>query len=137
MLQRQQTPGQAGVDRPCALSYNNCFMKKRRVTYDTVRRLGVALPNVEEGTSYRTPALKVNGKLFVRLHQDLDKIVVRMPFDRREELLAGDSETYFITDHYRDYPWVLVSLAKVHPDALPELLRAAHREASAAKKRRT
>jgi len=73
----------------------------------------------------------------VRLHQDLDKIVVRMPFDRREELLAGDSETYFITDHYRDYPWVLVSLAKVHPDALPELLRAAHREASAAKKRRT
>ena len=111
-------------------------MKKSRVTYDTVRRLGLTLPNVEEGTSYGTPALKVRGKLFVRLHQDLDKIVVRMPFDRREELMDGDSATYFITDHYRDYPWILVSLAKVHPDALPGLLKMGHQAAATAKKRR-
>ena len=111
-------------------------MKKQPVTYDTVRRVGLALSNVEEGTSYRTPALKVNGKLFVRLHQDLDKIVIKMPFDRREELMAADPETYFITDHYRDYPWILVSLSKVHPDALPELLKTAYRAASPVKKRR-
>jgi hypothetical protein len=111
-------------------------MKKQSVTYDTVRQLALTLPKVAEGTSYGTPALKVSGKLFVRLHQDLDKIVLRTPFDRREELMAGDPETYFITDHYRDYPWVLVSLAKVHADALPDLLRIAHRTASPAKKPR-
>jgi hypothetical protein len=110
-------------------------MKQQPVTFDTVRRIGLALPRVQESTSYGTPALKVSGKLFVRLHQDLDKIVVKMPFDRREELMAGDPETYFITDHYREYEWVLVSLAKVRPDALPDLLRIAHREASGAKKR--
>lgn len=111
-------------------------MKKQLVTYDTVRRVALALPNVEESTSYRTPALKIKGKLFVRLHQDLDKIVVKMPFDRREELIAADPETYFITDHYRNYQWILVSLSKVHPDALPELLQTAHRAASPGKKRR-
>ncbi|MGP0019547.1 MAG: MmcQ/YjbR family DNA-binding protein [Candidatus Sulfotelmatobacter sp.] len=111
-------------------------MKKQLVTYDTVRRAGLTLPNVEESTSYGTPALKIKGKLFVRLHQDLDKIVVKMPFDRREELMAADPETYFITDHYRDYPWILVSLAKVPPDALPDLLKIAHREAAREKKRR-
>jgi len=111
-------------------------MKKQPVTYDTVRRVGLALPNVKEGTSYRTPALKVDGKLFVRLHQDLDKIVVRMPFDRREEMMAADPETYFITDHYRDYPCILVSLSKVREDALPDLLKIAYRAASPAKKRR-
>jgi hypothetical protein len=58
-----------------------------------------------------------------------------MPFESREELIAADPETYFITDHYRDYPSVLVSLAQVHPDALPELLLTAHRAASARKKR--
>jgi len=78
---------------------------KKIVTYDTVRRLGLQLPDVEEGTSYGTAALKVKGKLFVRLHQYLDKIVVRMPFDRRDEMIAADPETYFITDHYRGYPW--------------------------------
>jgi hypothetical protein len=50
--------------------------------------------------------------------------------------MAADPETYFITDHYRDYPWILVSLAKVHNDALPELLQIAHRAASPSKKRR-
>jgi hypothetical protein len=110
-------------------------MKKQRVTYDTVRRLALALPNVVESTSYGTPALKVKGKAFICLHRDLDKIVVKMPFERREELMAADPETYFITDHYRDYPWILVSLAKLHPDALPELLQTAYRAASPAKKR--
>jgi len=111
-------------------------MKKQLVTYDAVRRAGLALPNVEESTSYGTPALKIKGKLFVRLHQDLDKIVVKMPFDRRDELIAADPETYFITDHYRDYPWILVSLAKVHLDALPDLLKIAYREAAREKKHR-
>jgi hypothetical protein len=118
------------------LIYRNHSMKKQPVTYDTVRRVGLTLPNVKESTSYRTPALKVGGKLFVRLHQDFDKIVVKMPFDRREELMAVDPETYFITDHYRDYPWILVSLSNVREDALTDLLKIAHREASPAKKRR-
>ena len=109
---------------------------KNGVTYDVVRRLGLALPNVEEGTSYGTPALKVNGKLFVRLHQDLDKIVLKMPFDRRDEMMEADPQTYFITDHYREYPWILVSLARVRADALPDLLNIAYRTASPAKKRR-
>ena len=111
-------------------------MKKQPVTYDTVRRLALTLANVKESTSYGTPALKVKGKLFVRLHQDLDKIVVRMPFDRREEMIAADPETYFITDHYREYPWILVSLARVHADALPDLLNIAYRSASPPKKPR-
>ncbi len=111
-------------------------MSKTLVTFDTVRDLADALPNVEEGTSYGTPALKVKGKLFVRLHQDLDKLVLRMPFDQREAMMADDPETYFITDHYRNYPWVLVSLARVRPESIPELLLIAHRAASPAKRRR-
>jgi hypothetical protein len=111
-------------------------MKKPRVTWDMVLRLGLALPNVEESTSYGTPALKTKGKLFIRLHDDMDKIVVSMPFDRREELMAADPEIYFITDHYREYPWILVSLANVHPDALPDLVQGAYRQASRTPKRR-
>jgi hypothetical protein len=111
-------------------------MRKPRVTYGTVRRLGLALPDAEESTSYGTPALKVKGKLFVRLHQDLDKIVLPVPFDRREEMMAADPETYFITDHYREYPYILVSLARVQPDALPDLLTLAYRTALKPKKRR-
>ena len=111
-------------------------MKSKPVTYDTVRRLALTLPNVEESTSYGTAALKVKGKLMVRLHDDGDKIVLAMPFDRREEMMEADPETYFITDHYRDYPWILVSLARVREDALPDLLQIAYNVASRPRKRR-
>lgn len=92
--------------------------------------------DVEEGTSYRTPALKVKGKLFVRwrTEADPDTIVLKMPFDQREELMAGAPETYFITDHYRNYAWVLVRLSKLHPDALHELLRIGYSNALAPKR---
>ncbi|HTV60364.1 MAG TPA: MmcQ/YjbR family DNA-binding protein [Verrucomicrobiae bacterium] len=113
-------------------------MKKKGqgISYDRVRRLGLALPHVEEGTSYGTPALKVKGKLFVRLREEGDVIVLRMPFDLREGLLADDPGTYFITDHYLEYPWILVRLAKVTEPALRELLALAHASAIGAAARR-
>jgi len=107
------------------------------VTYDVVRGIALTFPNVEESTSYGTPALKVKGKLFVRWRneEDTDTIVLKMPLDQREELMAADPETYFITDHYRNYPWVLVRLSKLHPDALHELLRIGYSNALPAKRR--
>ena len=68
-----------------------------RITYDTVRRIALAFPNVEEGTSYGTPALKVKGKLFVRLKEDGDSVVFMMPFDQRAELMAADPEAYYLS----------------------------------------
>jgi hypothetical protein len=106
------------------------------VTFETVREIALSLDKVEEGTSYGTPAFKVRGALFIRLHHEFDStIVVRTDFDQREELLAADPQTYFITDHYRNYPWVLVRLPHVHPDALRDLVRMAHRLAASTKRR--
>jgi hypothetical protein len=109
--------------------------KRARHAPDRPRNL-LSLDKVEESTSYGTPAFKVRGALFIRLHDKFDStIVVRTDFDQREELLAADPETYFITDHYRNYPWVLVRLSRVHPDALRDLLRMAHRLAVSSKRR--
>lgn len=106
------------------------------VTFETVREIALSLDKVEEGTSYGTPAFKVRGALFIRLHHEFDStIVVRTDFDQREELLAADPHTYFITDHYRNYPWVLVRLSHLHPDALRDLVRMAHRLAASTKRR--
>lgn len=111
-------------------SYEAPMRKKARgITYDRVRQLGLALPGAEESTSYGTPALKVKGKLFVRLREEGDIVVLKMPFELREGLLADDPETYFLTDHYVEYPYVLVRLAKVAEPALRELLAVAHASA--------
>jgi hypothetical protein len=110
---------------------------QRGLDFDAVRRLAFLLPDVEDGMSYGTRALKVKGKLFVRLKEDPSIIVLRMPFEQREGLVSEDPDTYFITDHYLNYEWVLVRLAKVSEAALRELLQVAHRAATKAKSTRS
>ncbi len=105
------------------------------MTFDAIRKMALALENVEEGTSYGTPAFKVGGVMFARLRDDIGALVVRMSIEDREALIAEDPETYFITDHYLKYPWILVRLSRVQPDAMSDLLRAAWRLASAGKRR--
>ena len=81
------------------------------ITYETVREIALALPNVEDGLSYGDAALKVGGKhLFVRWREDLDAIVLKTTFEEREDLMAADPKVYFITDHYLKYEYVLVTL---------------------------
>ena len=105
------------------------------VTFAAVRKIALSLDRVEEGTSYGTPGFRVGGVLFLRFHQDGESLVVRTDFDQREELLAADPVSYYITDHYLNYEWILVRVARVHADALRDLLRWAHKSAAAEKRK--
>lgn len=80
------------------------------------------LPEVERSTSYGTPALKVRKKLFARLKEDGEHIVVFVDFMEREALTQENPDAYIVTDHYRDYPMMLIDLAAVPPDELKEIL---------------
>ena len=98
------------------------------VTFETVRRLALALPEMEEGTAYGTPAFRVRKKFLGRLKEDGETLVIRIGFDERDILMAANPETYYITDHYLGYPAVLVRLATVDPDDLRDLLEQSWRE---------
>jgi hypothetical protein len=101
------------------------------VTWEDVRKLAKTFPQVEDGTSYGTAALKAKKKLFVRLKEEGDVIVLPMPFKQREALMAEDPDKYFITDHYLNYEYVLVRLPKVTESDLRDLLAVAYRTVSA------
>lgn len=44
--------------------------------------------------------------------------------------MAGDPETFFITDHYRGYPWILVRLERVEEADLRRMLEDAWRKSA-------
>ena len=98
------------------------------VTFQTVRELALALPEVEESTSYGTPAFKVRGKLLARLKEDGETLVVKIDFDTQEILMRADPETFFLTDHYVGWPTILVQLARVDRDDLAKLLEDSWRQ---------
>lgn len=97
------------------------------VTFEQLRTVAFTFPGVEDGTSYRTPALKVRGKLLARLHQSIDCFVLRADLLDRQILMQSAPGAYFITDHYRDYPWVLVRFSAIDVQELPGLVERAWR----------
>ena len=101
-------------------------MPRNKIDFDTVRKMGMALPGVAESTMYGSPALKIGKRLLaciaINKSAEPGSLAVRIPFDHREELLATAPDVYYLTDHYVNYPVVLVRMSRIHPDALRDLL---------------
>jgi len=106
-------------------------MPKGTINFDTVREIGLALPGVEESTTYGQPALKIHGKLLACLpaHRSAEpgSLAVRVDFEDRAELLAAAPDVYYLTDHYVAYNAVLVRLARVNAEVLRDLLGMAYK----------
>ena len=113
-------------------------MPRTKVTFDIVREIGLAMPDVEESTMYRSPALKVRGKLLacLAIHKSAEpeSLAVRIDFDQRDGLLADDPKTYYLTDHYVNYPVVLVRLSQIRIGQMRDLLGSAWRFVTAQKR---
>src|ERR1700757_2613718 len=114
-------------------------MPRSTINFDTVRKLGLPLPGVEESTAYGAPALKVRGKLLacVPSHRSAEpnSLAVRVVFDHRAGLLAADPDVYYVTDHYLNYTAVLLRLSRVTLDVLRDLLGMAHKFVTARRRR--
>jgi hypothetical protein len=94
------------------------------MTFDDVRKFALAWPEVEDGSSYGTPALKVRKKLLARLKEDGDSLVMPgVPRDEREMLVESQPKIFYFTDHYKDYPMVLIRLSKARRAIVEPLLR--------------
>lgn len=102
------------------------------VTFEEVTKIALSLENVEQSTSYGTPAFKAGKKLIARLKEDGVTLVVGTTIEEREAMIAEEPATYFMTEHYRNYPLMLVRLSQVSADVMRDLLKRALRLASAA-----
>ena len=109
-------------------------------SFKTVESIGRTLPDVEVTTSWGQPALKVRGRMFACMasHKSAEPntLVVMMDFADRDALLQDDPATYYLKEHYLNYPCVLVRLSRVGADALRDLITGAHRFVSAKARRK-
>lgn len=101
-------------------------MPGKRHGFDVVLTAARALPDVEQSTAWGASSLKAGGKMLAcqAIHKSAepDSIVVKIPTDQRDELIAAEPDVYYITDHYVNYPSVLVRLPRINQDALRDLL---------------
>ncbi|MBS0470107.1 MAG: MmcQ/YjbR family DNA-binding protein [Proteobacteria bacterium] len=88
-----------------------------------LKKIALSFPGALEASSYGQPAFKIEKKFFTRLRPEDDSIVwIVDSIDERDALLEMDPKTYFITDHYKNYPSVLVRLSRLNEAMLRKLL---------------
>jgi len=90
--------------------------------YSQVSSIALSFPGAVASTSYGTPAFKVNKKLFARFREDGKTLVVYTA--ERNKWMKKSPATFYITDHYKDHPLMLIDLATVKKKDLEHLLLA-------------
>lgn len=91
--------------------------------FGRLQRLAAAagLPDIELGTSYGTPALKVGGKSFVSI-KNPETIVLSIAIEDKERLIEMAPEIYFQTDHYVGWPSLPLRAQVIEDDELQRRL---------------
>ncbi len=105
-------------------------MKKRKtggkspgVTAAQLKKIALSFPETVEKPSYGKPSFFVAKKFFTRYRAEDNSLVLIVDgMHTRDMMLELDPKTYFITDHYRDYPAVLVRMERITPEELARML---------------
>ena len=84
--------------------------------WDKIAGFAGALPEAEPGTSYRQPAVKVGGKMFVSAGHEPGSFHVRSPHEEKALLIETDPATFWQTPHYANWPGLLVRYGSADPE---------------------
>jgi hypothetical protein len=95
-----------------------------------VRKLALAFPDTEEGTTFGFPAFKVRGKTFAwfprKKEVEPGTLGVRMSFLERDHRVGARPNVFYVTPHYRDHPSVLARIDLMSDADLRELLESSY-----------
>lgn len=95
-------------------------------THRAVGAIALALDGVETAPFFGFPAFKLNGHLLAcpagHPSAEMNSLIVPVPFEQRDELLAADPDVYYVKPHYVNHAVILVRVARIHPDGLRDLL---------------
>jgi hypothetical protein len=106
----------------------------KRTAFDRALKLAQQFPGVELGTSYGTPALKVKGKFLARLRTEAEGwLAIKCDFVDRNILLQAAPHVFHLTEHYENYPMILVDLDAIDPQGLRDVVERAWRMTASAK----
>src|SRR5215469_821588 len=87
------------------------------------KKIALSFPEAHEKSSYGHPSIFIAKKFFTRLRkEDASVVLIVGSIDEREMMIESDPKTFHITEHYRDYPAVLVRIARINEKTLRGML---------------
>lgn len=88
--------------------------------WEKVKAVALELPETFEKPCHGTPAMYVGKKLLCRLREDDESLALYN--GERDIWMNKNPNVFFITDHYLNYPMLLIHLSKVSKADLEKLI---------------
>jgi|SRR6185312_6904026 len=95
------------------------------LTRTEARKIALSVDGATEGPYFGKPAVFVAEKFLTRVHTKEEAVVLNIgSMEMRDVMLEAEPKLFYITDHYRSFPYLLARLSKLDKTTLKELLNA-------------
>ena len=86
-------------------------------------KIALAIPGTKEVLWFRKPAVFLHDQFLTKVHDKEEAMTLRVSsMEMRDMMLEVEPELFYITDHYRNFPFVLARLSALTPKTLKEIL---------------
>lgn len=97
------------------------------MTFNQVRRLCLALPEVEERETWGEVTFRVRNKIFLIGSPDGEAVSMKASLDDQSGLIEMDRDTFSVAAYTGRYGWVRAQLAGLTPELAQRLIANAWR----------
>ena len=86
-------------------------------------KIALSLPGATETLWFNKPAVFIHGQFLTKVHDKEEAMVLRVgSMEMRDMMLEAEPSLFYITDHYRSFPFVLARLAALDKKTLKAML---------------
>jgi hypothetical protein len=87
------------------------------------RKIMLAIPGTDERLWFNQPSVFVHDRFLSKTHHREDAAVLQVgSMEMRDMMLEAEPKLFYITDHYRKFPFVLIRLSALTKTVLKEML---------------
>lgn len=87
------------------------------------RKVMLSIPGTDERLWFNQPSVFIHDRFLAKTHHKEDAVTLQVgSMEMRDMMLEAEPELFYITDHYRKFPFVLVRLSALTKTVLKEML---------------
>jgi len=87
------------------------------------RKIMLAIPGTDERLWFNQPSVFIHDRFLAKTHHKEDAVTLQVgSMEMRDMMLEAEPKLFYITDHYRNFPFVLARLAALDRKTLKAML---------------
>jgi hypothetical protein len=87
------------------------------------RKIMLAIPGTDERLWFNQPSVFLYDRFLAKTHHKEDAVTLQVgSMEMRDMMLEAEPQLFYITDHYRKFPFLLIRLSALTRTVLKEIL---------------